>query len=72
MVGNFYRSPSPDQPSFVEEGDHVEPGQTLCILEAMKLFNELKSEHAGTVRRILVQDAEPVEFGQPLFEIAPA
>ena len=71
MVGNFYRSSSPDSDPFVEEGDRVEVGQTLCILEAMKLFNEFKSDHAGTVRRVLVDDAQPVEFGQPLFELAP-
>jgi len=72
MVGTFYRSPSPTSPVFVEEGDRVEIGQTLCILEAMKLFNELKSDHAGVVRRILVKNADPVEYGQPLFELAPA
>ena len=66
MVGTFYRSPSPDQPAFVSEGDPVEVGQTLCILEAMKLFNELKSDHGGVIRRILVANGEPVEFGQPL------
>ena len=71
MVGTFYRSPSPTSPVFVEEGDHVEIGQTLCILEAMKLFNELKSDHAGVVRKILVKNADPVEYGQPLFELAP-
>ena len=54
-----------------QEGDRVEVGQTLCILEAMKLFNEFKSDHAGTVRKVLVDDAQPVEFGQPLFELAP-
>jgi oxaloacetate decarboxylase (Na+ extruding) subunit alpha len=72
MVGTFYRSPSPSQPAFVEEGDRIEIGQTLCILEAMKLFNEFKSDHAGVIRRILVQNAEPVEYGQPLFELEPA
>ncbi len=72
MVGTFYRSPSPSQPAFVDEGDRVEVGQTLCILEAMKLFNEFKAEHAGTIRRILVANAEPVEYGQPLFELEPA
>ncbi|HUZ84274.1 MAG TPA: biotin/lipoyl-containing protein, partial [Gaiellales bacterium] len=72
MVGTFYRAPSPSQPPFVEEGDLVEVGQTLCVLEAMKLFNELKSEHAGTIRRILVGNADPVEFGQTLFELEPA
>ena len=72
MVGTFYRSPSPSQPAFVDEGDRVEIGQTLCILEAMKLFNEFKAEHAGVIRRILVANAEPVEYGQPLFELEPA
>ncbi len=71
MVGTFYRSPSPDQPVFVSEGDTVSVGQTLCILEAMKLFNELKSDHGGVIRRILVANGEPVEFGQPLFELEP-
>jgi oxaloacetate decarboxylase (Na+ extruding) subunit alpha len=72
MVGTFYRSPSPAQPAFVDEGDRVEIGQTLCILEAMKLFNEYKSDHAGVIRRILVENAQPVEYGQPLFELEPA
>jgi oxaloacetate decarboxylase (Na+ extruding) subunit alpha len=72
MVGTFYRSPSPSQPAFVDEGDRIEIGQTLCILEAMKLFNEFKAEHAGVIRRILVGNAEPVEYGQPLFELEPA
>jgi oxaloacetate decarboxylase (Na+ extruding) subunit alpha len=72
MVGTFYSSPSPDQPAFVSEGDAIAVGDTLCILEAMKLFNELKSEHSGVVRRVLVANAEPVEFGQPLFELEPA
>ena len=71
MVGNFYRSSSPEADPFVQVGDRVEVGQTLCILEAMKLFNEFKSDHAGTVRKVLVDDAQPVEFGQPLFELAP-
>ncbi|MDX6618717.1 MAG: oxaloacetate decarboxylase (Na+ extruding) subunit alpha [Gaiellales bacterium] len=71
MVGNFFRASSPDKDPFVEVGDRVEVGQTLCILEAMKLFNEFKSDHAGTVRKVLVDDAQPVEFGQPLFELAP-
>jgi oxaloacetate decarboxylase alpha subunit len=72
MVGTFYRSSAPNQPAFVEEGDRVSVGQTLCILEAMKLFNELKSDHDGVIRRILVGNAEPVEYGQPLFELEPA
>ncbi len=71
MVGTFYRSPSPAQPAFVDVGDQVEVGQTLCILEAMKLFNEYKSDHAGVIRRILVENAQPVEYGQPLFELEP-
>jgi oxaloacetate decarboxylase alpha subunit len=69
MVGVFYRSASPSSPPFVEEGSRVEVGQTLCILEAMKLFNELKSDHAGVVKRIAVRNADPVEYGQLLFEL---
>jgi oxaloacetate decarboxylase alpha subunit len=69
MVGTFYRSPTPTADPFVNEGDRVEVGQTIAILEAMKLFNELKSEHAGVIRSVLVHNAEPVEFGQPLFEL---
>jgi acetyl-CoA carboxylase biotin carboxyl carrier protein len=69
MVGTFYRAPSPDAPSFVEVGDVVRPGQTLCILEAMKLMNELQSEVSGKVRAVLVENGAPVEYGQPLFEI---
>src|SRR5918999_821038 len=71
MVGTFYRAPQPGAAPFVEEGDAVAPGQTLCILEAMKLMNEVKSELEGIVRRIHVGNAEPVEFGQPLFELEP-
>jgi oxaloacetate decarboxylase (Na+ extruding) subunit alpha len=71
MVGVFYRAPSPGVPAFVDVGDVVVPGQTLCLLEAMKLFNELKAEVAGTVRAIHVENAQPVEFGQLLFEIEP-
>jgi len=69
MVGTFYRAPSPDAPSYVEVGDEVRVGQTLCILEAMKLMNELESEVSGTVRKILAENGDPVEYGQPLFEI---
>jgi oxaloacetate decarboxylase alpha subunit len=72
MVGTFYRAPQPGAPPFVEVGDVVGPGQTLCILEAMKLMNELKAEVAGVVRTICVENAEPVEYGQLLFEIEPA
>lgn len=69
MVGTFYRAPSPEAPPFVEVGDSVRPGQTLCILEAMKLMNELQCEVHGTVRKILIENGEPVEYGQALFEI---
>jgi acetyl-CoA carboxylase biotin carboxyl carrier protein len=69
MVGTFYRAPAPEAPAFVEVGDTVRAGQTLCILEAMKLMNELQSEVDGVVRKVLAQNAEPVEYGQPLFEI---
>ncbi len=72
MVGTFYSRPSPESDPFVSVGDRVEAGQTLCILEAMKLMNELESEVDGVVREILVEDAEPVEFGQLLFRIEPA
>jgi oxaloacetate decarboxylase alpha subunit len=72
MVGTFYRASSPTADAFVSEGDRVEVGQTLCVLEAMKLFNEFKSEHAGVIRGVLVENAQPVEYGQPLFELEPA
>ncbi|MFQ5689770.1 MAG: acetyl-CoA carboxylase biotin carboxyl carrier protein [Gemmatimonadota bacterium] len=71
MVGTFYRAPAPDAPPYVEVGDRVSKGQTLCILEAMKLMNELESEVSGVVREIAVQNAEPVEYGQLLFRIEP-
>jgi oxaloacetate decarboxylase (Na+ extruding) subunit alpha len=71
MVGVFYRSPEPGQPSFVEVGDVVAPGQTLCLLEAMKLFNELKADTPGRVLAIHVENSSPVEFGQLLFELEP-
>jgi oxaloacetate decarboxylase alpha subunit len=71
MVGVFYRGPNPGAPAFVDVGDTVVPGQTLCLLEAMKLFNELKAEVAGIVRTIHVENAQPVEFGQLLFELDP-
>ena len=72
MVGTFYRAPSPGAPPFVEEGALVASGQTLCILEAMKLMNEIKADLDGVVRRIHVENGQPVEFGQVLFEIEPA
>ena len=71
MVGVFYRAPQPGAPPFVEEGDTVAPGQTLCILEAMKLMNEVKAEVPGIVRTIHVENAQPVEYGQLLFELEP-
>jgi acetyl-CoA carboxylase biotin carboxyl carrier protein len=72
MVGTFYRAPAPEAPPYVEVGSQVTKGQTLCILEAMKLMNELESEVDGIVREILVENAEPVEYGQVLFRIEPA
>jgi len=71
MVGVFYRAPNPGAPAFVDVGDTIVPGQTLCMLEAMKLFNELKAEVGGIVRAIHVENAQPVEYGQLLFEIDP-
>jgi len=71
MVGTFYSRPNPDKPSFVKVGDQIEVGQVVCVLEAMKLFNNLNSEVAGTVVEILVADGDLVEFGQPLFRIRP-
>ncbi|MFC1544563.1 acetyl-CoA carboxylase biotin carboxyl carrier protein [Gemmatimonadota bacterium] len=71
MVGTFYRAPSPGAPVFVEVGDRVKLGQTLCILEAMKLMNELECEVAGVVREICVEDGQPVEYGTRLFLIDP-
>lgn len=69
IVGTFYRSPSPDDDPFVQVGDTVEKGETLCIVEAMKIMNEIESEYSGEVKKILVEDAEAVEFDQPLFII---
>ena len=69
IVGTFYESPAPDADPFVRVGDRVEVGQTLCIVEAMKLMNEIPAEEAGTIKQILVQNAEPVEYDQPLFVI---
>lgn len=72
MIGTFYRRPSPDKPIFVEEGDEVSPGQVVCIIEAMKLFNEIESEVKGKIVKILVEDSSPVEYDQPLFLVEPA
>jgi acetyl-CoA carboxylase biotin carboxyl carrier protein len=72
MIGTFYRSPSPDKPSFINIGDDVEPGSVVCIIEAMKLFNEIESEVKGRIIKVLVEDASPVEYDQPLFQVEPA
>lgn len=72
MVGTFYRAPAPDADPFVEVGDIVEPGQTVCIVEAMKLMNEIEAERRGKVVRILVDNEDPVEYGQPLFVLQEA
>jgi acetyl-CoA carboxylase biotin carboxyl carrier protein len=71
MVGTFYRAPAPEAPAYVEVGGHIAKGQTLCILEAMKLMNELESEVDGIVREVLVENSDPVEYGQVLFRIEP-
>jgi acetyl-CoA carboxylase biotin carboxyl carrier protein len=71
FVGTFYRAPSPDSPAFTDVGQKVKKGQTLCIVEAMKLMNEIEAEVDGTVAEIYVQNATPVEFGEPLFRIVP-
>ena len=70
MVGTFYRSPSPDAKPFVEVGQAVKEGDTICIIEAMKLMNEIEADAAGTVKAILVENGQPVEYGQPLFILA--
>jgi acetyl-CoA carboxylase biotin carboxyl carrier protein len=71
MVGTFYRAPSPDAQPFVREGDRVKKGQVVCIVEAMKLMNEIESKVAGRVMKVLVENAQPVEYGQPLFLLEP-
>tara|TARA_E500000081_G_scaffold108816_1_gene110685 strand:- start:1186 stop:1704 length:519 start_codon:yes stop_codon:yes gene_type:complete len=72
MIGTFYRSSSPEKPSFVNVGDDIEEGNTICIIEAMKLFNEIESEISGKIIKVLVDDATPVEFDQPLFLVDPS
>ena len=72
MIGTFYRRASPDKPLLAEEGTEVSPGKVVCIIEAMKLFNEIESEVKGTIVKVLVDDASPVEFDQPLFLVQPA
>lgn len=71
MVGTFYRSSNPESPSFVNVGDEVSPGKVVCIIEAMKLFNEIESEVKGKIVKILVDNASPVEYDQPLFLVEP-
>lgn len=72
MIGTFYRKSSPDKPAFVEPGDEITPGKVVCIIEAMKLFNEIESEISGKIVKVLVDDASPVEYDQPLFLVEPA
>ena len=72
MIGTFYRSPNPESDPFVSEGDTIKVGQTICIVEAMKLFNDIESEVSGKVVKILVDDNSPIEFDQPLFEVEPS
>ncbi len=72
MIGTFYRSSSPGKPVFVEVGDEIAPGKVVCIIEAMKLFNEIESEVKGRIVKILVEDASPVEYDQPLFLVEPS
>ena len=71
MIGTFYRSSSPDKPSFVNVGDEIKTGKVICIIEAMKLFNEIESEIGGKIVKVLVENAQPVEYDQPLFLVEP-
>ena len=71
MIGTFYRRSSPDKPAFAEIGDEVSPGKVVCIIEAMKLFNEIESEVSGKIVKVLAEDASPVEYDQPLFLVEP-
>ena len=72
IIGTFYRKPSPEKPNFIEIGDLISEGSVLCVVEAMKLFNEIESEYSGKIVKILVDDSSPVEFDQPLFVIDPS
>ncbi len=72
IIGTFYRKPSPDKPNFVEVGSSISEGDPLCVIEAMKLFNEIESEVSGKIVKVLVDDASPVEFDQPLFLVDPS
>ena len=71
MIGTYYTSPSPDAPPFVKVGDHVGPTTTVCVIEAMKVFNEIPAETSGQIVAVLIDNGEPVEFGQPLFKVDP-
>lgn len=71
MVGTFYRSPSPEEPPFARDGDRVSPDTVVCLVEAMKFFNQIKAEVSGTIVKMCVNDGDPVEFGQPLFKVKP-
>jgi acetyl-CoA carboxylase biotin carboxyl carrier protein len=72
MIGTFYRAPGPDKPNFVNVGDEVKPGKTICIIEAMKLFNEIEADISGKIVKVLVENASPVEYDQPLFLVEPS
>ena len=72
MPGVFYSSQSPDKPPYVNEGDKVKSGQVICIIESMKIMNEIESEHSGVIKKILMNNSDPVEFNQPLFIIEPS
>jgi acetyl-CoA carboxylase biotin carboxyl carrier protein len=72
MIGTFYRSAGPDKPPFIEVGQSIKPGDKVCIIEAMKLFNEIESEISGTIVKVLVNDSTPIEYDQPLFLVEPA
>jgi acetyl-CoA carboxylase biotin carboxyl carrier protein len=72
MIGTFYRSSNPETPAFAEVGDEIKPGKVVCIIEAMKLFNEIESEVSGRIVKVLVENATPVEYDQPLFVVEPA
>jgi acetyl-CoA carboxylase biotin carboxyl carrier protein len=72
MIGTFYRRPSPDKPNLIDVGDEISPGTVVCIIEAMKLFNEIESEVKGKIVKVLAEDASPVEYDQPLFLVEPA
>jgi acetyl-CoA carboxylase biotin carboxyl carrier protein len=72
MIGTFYRSSAPDKPAFINVGDKIEKGKVICIIEAMKLFNEIEAEVSGTIVKVLINDASPIEYDQPLFLVDPS